>query len=117
MKRDPRNWDKYWLGYSSHIAQGLLTCYLVPAPYNLILLAAFFIIYQVTEYQRCKDMRWAYKNAWPKLGDWISRDLMDWIYGGWPGVVLQSLATELEVGVWMGIRLLLSWAFSPWLSP
>ena len=109
FRRDPRDWSRFKWGYIAHFAQGLLVCAglgFVALP----VLAWFYLEYQTTEYHRFRDVRDMYlkfdelgksdeeAKSWI-VGDWISRDIGDWLYGGYAGA-LAGIAWQVSVLVW-----------------
>ena len=106
FRRDPRDWGRFRWGYIAHVFQGLLVCAglgFVALP----ILAWFYLEYQKTEYRRFSDVRDMYlkfdelgrpgdeARSWI-VGDWISRDIGDWLYGGYLGAVI-GIAWQLAV--------------------
>ena len=106
FRRDPRDWDRFKWGYIAHFAQGLLVCaglgFLA-----LPVLAWFYLEYQKTEYRRFRDVRDIYLRFAEQgkdgddtknwiVGDWISRDIGDWLYGGYVGA-LAGIAWQLAL--------------------
>lgn len=96
FRRDPRDWGRFWVGYTAHFAQGLLVCAGLGFA-ALPILAWYYLSYQTTEYQRFSDVRDMYlrlrgeENEAAKswiVGDWISRDIGDWLIGGHVGALI-----------------------------
>ena len=96
FRRDPRDWRRFWAGYIGHFAQGLLVCGGLGFA-SLPILAWYYLSYQTTEYQRFRDVRDMYlrlrgeetedARKWI-VGDWISRDIGDWLIGGHVGAAI-----------------------------
>ena len=83
MRREPRNWRKYWHSYTAHVAQGLVVGWSLPTTVALVLAFVGYLVYQVVEYGRCRDI------GRVKCGDWPSRDIADFMLGLWIGWLLR----------------------------
>ena len=88
FERSPRVW-KYAPSYLGHFLQGLLVALIVPFPVMGIVLAWYYMRYQENEHRRAKDLQNSIMADLPVLGEWISRDIMDWMAGGWTGTLVQ----------------------------
>ena len=109
VKREPRDWRKDGHNYAIHIIQGGIIFYLLPWHMSLTFLALGYIIYQIVEYKRARDLRESEMKGWVRVGDWISRDIADWLVGGWVGMIGQS---PLPGALWhLLISLPLNWPF------
>ena len=105
FRRDPRDWGRFKWGYIAHAAQGFFTCAGLGFA-ALPVLAWYYVVYQRTEYRRFRDVRDLYlqlegteRNVkdWV-VGDWISRDVGDWLYGGYAGAAA-GIGWQLYVAV------------------
>ena len=56
MEREPRNWRKYWHSYTAHVAQGLVVGFALPTTLASVLAFVGYLVYQVVEYGRCRDI-------------------------------------------------------------
>ena len=88
FKRSPREW-KYAPSYLGHYLQGLIVALMVPFPVMGIILAWYYMRYQENEHRRAKEVQTSVMAGLPVLGEWISRDIMDWMSGGWTGTLIQ----------------------------
>lgn len=95
--RDPRDWGRHRWDYAFHLGQGLLVCAGLGFA-ALPILAWYYVVYQRTEYQRFSEVRDMYlrfreegdpdeARRWIG-GDWISRDVGDWLIGGFVGALI-----------------------------
>ena len=84
MRREPRNWRKYWHSYLAHVAQGLVVGFALPTTVALVLAFVGYLVYQVVEYGRFRDM-----DSGVKCSDWPSRDIADCMLGLWVGWLLR----------------------------
>ena len=84
MRREPRNWRKYWHSYLAHGAQGLGVGFALPTTVALVLAFVGYLVYQVVEYGRFRDM-----DSGVKCSDWPSRDIADCMLGLWVGLLLR----------------------------
>ena len=84
MRREPRNWGRYWHSYLAHGAQGLVVGFALPTTVALVLAFVGYLVYQVVEYGRFRDM-----GSGVKCSDWPSRDIADFMLGLWVGLLLR----------------------------
>ena len=85
--RSPRKWQYLW-AYIGHAAQGLAVGILVPPPFMAVLLAMFYLRYQQVEYNRFDKAATRERMGIPPVDDWPSRDIADWMVGGWLGLAI-----------------------------
>ena len=100
MRREPRNWRKYWHSYLAHVAQGLVVGFALPTTVALVLAFVGYLVYQVVEYGRFRDM-----DSGVKCSDWPSRDIADFMLGLWVGLLLQvaQRRCHLSVKSWLNL--------------
>ena len=82
---------EYFWSYLGHVAQGFILCLLTTPLLGAFIIAQGYYQYQRIEYQRFKDARdtrWynegpGQRDAKPEVDDWPSRDIADFMIGGW----------------------------------
>ena len=90
FRRAPRQRKWLW-SYVGHGVQGLLCGLVSPLPLLGIILAWYYLQYQVNEYRRAKDYQIAIRANQQPLQEWLSRDIADWMVGGWIAFGVQVL--------------------------
>ena len=93
MAREPRSWRRYWHSYLAHGAQGLVVGLALPTTVALVLAFVGYLVYQVVEYGRCRDI-----GRGGTCGDWPSRDIADFMLGLWVGWLLRIVHRRCHRG-------------------
>lgn len=105
MEREPRNWRKYWHSYTAHVAQGLVVGFALPTTLASVLAFVGYLVYQVVEYGRCRDI-----GRGVQCSDWPSRDIADFMLGLWIGWLLRIAQRRCQ-------RSVKSWLNPGWPRP
>ena len=97
----PKLQAKWAWAYIGHAVQGFLSCLVIPLPALGCVLAWYYMKYQETEYRRARDYFDTVTSGRQVLDEWISRDIMHWMVGGWLAFFIQ-----LAVLAYFGLRYL-----------
>ena len=89
--RNPRK-RAYTLSYAAHVAQGMIVAILLPPPVMALVLALYYLRYQEVESVRFQQVQSRRDANLSVVDDWPSRDIADWMIGGWVGLPISTVA-------------------------